>query len=281
MDFDFTSAIILIVLGIVSGTWGALIGAGGGFIIVPLLLIFFQNQNPAVPVSTITAISLAAVCINGISSCIGYLRLKRIDFKLGLIFLLASIPSAIAGAIFVNKIDNQFFQFFFGGILIAVALYLIFKPKINKEKSITKKIGLKSKIIDSKGTIFTYTTNLKIGSPIIFSFGFLSGMLGIGGGIFNVPIFIILLGIPMVIATATSMFILVGTSLVANITNLLQGDLSGYYLIAISICIGSFIGGQIGTKLAKRINSVWIGRVLSFTLILVGIRLITADIINL
>ena len=121
MDFDFSWIIILLAIGIVSGTWGALIGAGGGFIIVPFLLIFLDNQNPPVPVSSITAISLAAVCINGISSFIGYLRLKRIDFKLGLIFLLASIPSAIAGAIFVNKIGNQFFQFLFGGILIAVA----------------------------------------------------------------------------------------------------------------------------------------------------------------
>ncbi len=279
MDFDFSWIIILLAIGIVSGTWGALIGAGGGFIIVPFLLIFLDNQNPPVPVSSITAISLAAVCINGISSFIGYLRLKRIDFKLGLIFLLASIPSAIAGAIFVNKIGNQFFQFLFGGILIAVALYLIFKPKI-KENTLAKTTGLKSKIIDSKGTLFTYVTNLKIGTPIIFSFGFLSGMLGIGGGIFNVPAFVILLRIPIEIATATSIFILVGTSLVANITNLLQGDLSGYYSIVLSICVGSFIGGQIGTKLAKRITSLWIARVLSFTLILVGIRLITTDIIK-
>lgn len=279
MDFDFSWIIILLAIGIVSGTWGALIGAGGGFIIVPFLLIFLDNQNPPVPVSSITAISLAAVCINGISSFIGYLRLKRIDFKLGLIFLLASIPSAIAGAIFVNKIGNQFFQFLFGGILIAVALYLIFKPKI-KENTLAKTTGLKSKIIDSKGTLFTYVANLKIGTPIIFSFGFLSGMLGIGGGIFNVPAFVILLRIPIEIATATSIFILVGTSLVANITNLLQGDLSGYYSIVLSICVGSFIGGQIGTKLAKRITSLWIARVLSFTLILVGIRLITTDIIK-
>ena len=150
MDFDFSWIIILLAIGIVSGTWGALIGAGGGFIIVPFLLIFLDNQNPPVPVSSITAISLAAVCINGISSFIGYLRLKRIDFKLGLIFLLASIPSAIAGAIFVNKIGNQFFQFLFGGILIAVALYLIFKPKI-KENTLAKTTGLKSKIIDAKG----------------------------------------------------------------------------------------------------------------------------------
>ena len=105
-------------------------------------------------------------------------------------------------------------------------------------------------------------------------------MLGIGGGIFNVPAFVILLRIPIEIATATSIFILVGTSLVANITNLLQGDLSGYYSIVLSICVGSFIGGQIGTKLAKRITSLWIARVLSFTLILVGIRLITTDIIK-
>ena len=167
----------------------------------------------------------------------------------------------------------------FGGILIAVALYLIFKPKI-KENTLAKTTGLKSKIIDSKGTLFTYVTNLKIGTPIIFSFGFLSGMLGIGGGIFNVPAFVILLRIPIEIATATSIFILVGTSLVANITNLLQGDLSGYYSIVLSICVGSFIGGQIGTKLAKRITSLWIARVLSFTLILVGIRLITTDIIK-
>ena len=76
MDFDFSWIIILLAIGIVSGTWGALIGAGGGFIIVPFLLIFLDNQNPPVPVSSITAISLAAVCINGISLTIAKVENK-------------------------------------------------------------------------------------------------------------------------------------------------------------------------------------------------------------
>ena len=106
-------------------------------------------------------------------------------------------------------------------------------------------------------------------------------MLGVGGGIFNVPAFVILLGIPIQIATATSQFILVGTSFVANITNLIEGDLWGYWPSVLALSVGTLLGGQLGARISQKFDSVWLTRSLSLALLIVGTRLVHGGIIAL
>jgi hypothetical protein len=113
-----------------------------------------------------------------------------------------------------------------------------------------------------------------LGTTITFFVGFLASMLGVGGGIFTVPAFVLLLGIPIQVASATSQFMLVGTSLVASITNVLEGDLQGWWTAAIALSIGSLAGGQIGPRIAQKFGSVWLSRALSAGLLLVAVRLI-------
>ena len=78
----------LLPLGFFVGAYGTMIGAGGGFILVPLLLLFYPKDAPEI----ITSISLAVVFFNAASGSIAYARMKRIDFKSGTIFSLAAIP---------------------------------------------------------------------------------------------------------------------------------------------------------------------------------------------
>ena len=74
-----TIVIALVGGGLLAGTYGSLIGAGGGFIMVPLLLLLFPDESPAV----IAASSLFAVLFTGISSTTAYAFIKRIDYKAG------------------------------------------------------------------------------------------------------------------------------------------------------------------------------------------------------
>ncbi len=85
--------ILLIILGFVIGTLGTLIGAGGGFILVPLLIII----EPAFSPETITAISMAIVACNAISGSVAYIASKRVDFKAGWVFAICTIPGSILG----------------------------------------------------------------------------------------------------------------------------------------------------------------------------------------
>lgn len=84
-------------LGLGVGAYGTIIGAGGGFVLVPLLLVFFPDYGP----EQVTAISLAVVWANATSGSIAHARARRIDYVTGLLFAVASVPGVIAGALVV------------------------------------------------------------------------------------------------------------------------------------------------------------------------------------
>ena len=257
----------LLIIGIVGGTWGSIIGAGGGFIIVPAMLIFHPTLSPAI----VTAVSLIAVLANGISGASVYAKLKRIDYKTGAMFLIATLPGGIIGALLVNHINKSLFQTLVGILLITIAIYVFFK-KAPQNKSITD--GSANRLLtDSTGNIYTYKVRIMTGIPIVFIVGFIAGLIGVGGGIVNVPAFILVVGIPLQVAVATSQFMIVGTSLASNITNIFEGDLSGQWPTAITLGIGTIIGGQIGSRLSQKFSSTIIIRALAIALLLVGIRL--------
>src|SRR5207253_2590148 len=84
----------LVFLGLLVGAFGTLIGAGGGFLLVPLLLIGYHFQ-PADAVGT----SLALVFLNAASGSLAYLHQRRVDLSLGWRFAAATVPGAVGGAI--------------------------------------------------------------------------------------------------------------------------------------------------------------------------------------
>ena len=72
----------LIPLGFVIGTYGTLIGAGGGFVLMPILLLLYPDERPEI----ITCISLAVTFFNALSGSLAYARMRRIDYKSGVLF---------------------------------------------------------------------------------------------------------------------------------------------------------------------------------------------------
>src|SRR5688572_22114527 len=114
----------LIPLGFFAGGYGTLIGAGGGFVLAPALLLIYPGEAP----ETITSISLAVVFFNALSGTMVYARSRRIDFKLGAIFAVATMPGAVLGALTTNFISRDKFNLVFGFVLIAVAIFLALNP---------------------------------------------------------------------------------------------------------------------------------------------------------
>ena len=79
------STFALFLLGLIVGAFGTLIGAGGGFLLVPVLLILYPHLEPEV----VTAISLAVVFLNATSGSVAYGRMQKIDYRTGWIFAAA------------------------------------------------------------------------------------------------------------------------------------------------------------------------------------------------
>jgi len=262
----------LIALGLALGTFGTLIGAGGGFILVPVLLLIYPLASP----ETITSISLAVVFFNALSGSWAYARMKRIDYKSGLLLAAATIPGAIIGAWTTDYIPRHLFDIVFGLLMIAAATYLFFhrieegKPtgKINK-RHITRNV------IETNGTVHAFSYDLRLGMWLSTFVGYVSSLLGIGGGIVHVPILVRLLNFPVHIATATSHFILMIMALTGTIVHIARGSFThGGIHQTIYITIGVLLGAQVGAALSARVHGMWIIRGLALALIFVGIRII-------
>lgn len=268
------NAIVLLIVGLLIGTVGTLIGAGGGFLLVPLLIFTHPHLKPEI----ITAISIAIVASNAISGSVAYARAKRIDYKAGILFALFTIPGSILGVYVTKYIPPHTFNIIFGIILIALSLFLFIKN--NAAASIGGEAngpGLTHQIlIDRQRTVFEYAYSKYIGIMVSVLVGFLSPLLGIGGGIIHVPAMVHWLRFPVYVATATSHFILAIMSTVSIVVHALQGNYNDPAVLhmIIWLAIGTVIGAQAGALLSHKIKTTVIIKALAVCLGLVGIRLL-------
>jgi hypothetical protein len=260
-----------VALGFGIGTLGTLIGAGGGFILLPVLALLF----PFEPTGTLTATSLAVVAANATSGAIAYGRQRRIDYRSGLAFAVATLPGSVGGALLARSIPRGPFDTAFALVLLALALVLL---RTRAQQGPAAPEGrawgrAPRTLVDAEGTVHRYHVELPLGIAISFVIGFASSLLGIGGGFIHVPALIAVLGFPVHIATATSHFVLAIMATVGTITHILAGDLVDVWPRAVYLAVGAVIGAQVGARLSTRVHGIVIVRLLAAALAIVALRL--------
>jgi len=260
-------------IGIFVGAYGTLIGAGGGFILVPLLLILFPGESPAL----VTATSLSVVLVNSLSGSIAYARHRRIGWKTGLLFALATVPGALAGSYLVKYIPRDVFGAGFGCLLLLLAAYLFISggrkpgPRAAAPGTPARPIDV---VTDATGASYPLSYSLPLGMGLSLLIGLFSSVAGIGGGVIHVPVMTSLLGFPVHVATATSQFILVFTSLAGVAMHLADGTFTTDLPRLAVLAAGVVAGAQIGAALSRRLKGPWIARALALALLLAGGRLL-------
>jgi len=261
----------LVPVGFIVGTYGTLIGAGGGFVLVPMLLLLYPEESPEV----IASISLAVVFFNALSGSIAYMRLKRVDYRSGILFAIATIPGAILGAITTSYIPRPLFDLFLGVLMIVGSLFLIFHThkKADKREDKIQKCLVRN-IVESDGTTHTFSYSPTVGIGLSLIVGYLSSLLGIGGGIIHVPALVHVLNFPVHVATATSQFILAIMALTGTGVHIVLGAFHHGIRRTIALAIGVLIGAQLGAFLSNHVKGDWIIRGLAIALGLVGIRIL-------
>ncbi|MCL6572952.1 MAG: sulfite exporter TauE/SafE family protein [Bacillus sp. (in: Bacteria)] len=270
--------IILVFIGLIASSLGSLIGLGGGIIIVPALLFLgtlpaFGHLPPQVAVGT----SLFTMIFTGLSSTLAYMKYKTIDYKSGLIFLIGSGPGSMLGAYVTEGLNMHSFNLFFGIFIIFISLVLLIKDKL-KPVPYQKKKGLTRTFRDNTGKTFEYGFNPIIGILISFAVGFLSGVFGVGGGSLMVPTMILIFFFPPHVAVATSMFMILPTSILSSVTHISLGNVNWFY--ALALVPGAWIGAKVGVFFNSKLKSKTIVLILRIILVLVGIRSIYQGLIG-
>lgn len=271
---------LLIFIGFCIGTIGTLIGAGGGFILVPLLILSAPNLSP----DSITAISMGVVACNAISGSIAYMKSKRVDFKAGIIFAICTIPGSILGVLTTKVIPRDAFNIIFGFVLVGLAIFLFSKggkKSSNHQNLVVRKNWVVRHLTDKWGVSYDYSYNLQLGMLISLFVGYFSPLLGIGGGIIHVPAMSEWLLFPVHIATATSHFILAIMASVSVITHIFQGSYDDPMVrkMVIFLAIGVIPGAQLGAYLSRRIKGKIIIKSLAVCLGIVGIRILLSAVL--
>ena len=268
--------LLLPVLGLVVGALGTLVGAGGGFALAPILLFLYPDDPPKV----LTSISLAVAFINSLSGSAVYARQQRIDYRTGLLFAAATLPSAVLGTYAVRFIPRGTFNVLFGLLLVGVAVLVALRPAPKVREATLGKGEVLRTLCDRYNHTYTWSFRPLPGVALSVVIGFLSSVLGIGGGIIHVPVMVLLLSFPVHIAAATSQFILAFTAFIGTLTHILAGDLDEAWRRTVLIGSGVVIGAQVGGMLAQRARPALITRLLAVVLVLVGVRLLLRGLVG-
>jgi len=265
--------LIAILIGFLSAFVGSLVGLGGGIIFVPAMLFLYDNfasfswANP----QAIVGISLVTMVFTGLSSTLAYFKLKRVDIKTGVIFLIGSMPGSIIGSWINTKLDIDDFSLYFGILMLIVfAMMLLDRQKLLKNKQL--EINKYTRTFEIDGEMYQYNVTYVPAFILSFAVGALSGLFGIGGGTISVPAMILFFGIPVQVAIATSMFMIFFITLISATTHIVLGHIVWAYVLF--FVIGSYIGGTVGAKTSKLFKGKTLEWILRIVIVIAALRLI-------
>lgn len=238
-------------LGILVGLLGALLGIGGGMVIVPLL-VFVWHYEPQLAIGT----SVLVVLLNAVSGTWGYIRQKKVCVDAALKFAVATVPGAFLGSYAAEYLQDRLFYLVFGAFFVLAAINMY--RKANKEAA--------GKTAGEVPEVY----NWKLGVLCSVGVGFLASILGIGGGIVHVPFMVYVLNFPVQVAIATSTCILAVSSLAGLVSHAMLGHI--VWISGLAIGAGAFVGAQGGVSLAQRLQSGILMKLAGVLVLITGIK---------
>lgn len=238
--------ILLVVLGFFAGLLGALTGIGGGVLLTPILALHF-----GIPIREAIGTSLVAVITTSAASSSVHLQRHTTDIRLGMTLELATAFGAALMAYLVGYFNRNALEGLFAGFLLYSAITILTrggKVKGGDESS---------PAVNGETVIPPYEPhNYRLGLGASLVAGALSGLLGIGGGPIKVPVMYIFMDVPLMVATATSNFMIGVTAAASAIVYYRRGDI--LVQVAAPLAVGVFLGSLLGARLAPRVRTKYV-----------------------
>jgi uncharacterized membrane protein YfcA len=237
---------LLVLLGFFAGMLGALTGIGGGVLLTPILALHF-----GIPIRQAIGSSLVAVITTSAASSSVHLQRHTTDIRLGMTLELATAFGAAVTAYLVGYFNRNMLEGLFAAFLLYSSITLLVRGgKVNGEEAPSAENNGETVIPPYQPKRYP------LGLCASLVAGGLSGLLGIGGGPIKVPVMFIFMSVPLIVATATSNFMIGVTAAASAIVYYRRGDM--LVDIAAPLAVGVFLGSLLGARVAPRIRTKYL-----------------------
>lgn len=273
-------AIKILLVAIIAGVFGSILGLGGGIIITPALTLLF-----GIDIKYAIGASIVSVIATSSGAAVAYVRDKITNIRIGMFLEIATTIGAITGAFISGLIDSKYLYVIFGVLLLYSAIAMLKKkgqelPQDVEAHPLAEKLKLNGeyydKVLDKK---ITYNVaGVYGGFGMMYGAGVISGLLGIGSGIFKVMAMDLFMKLPLKVSSATSNFMIGVTAAASAGVYLLRGDIDPK--IAAPVALGVLIGAAIGTKIMQNLKSKTIRMIFIPVLAYVSIQMIVKGILQ-
>jgi len=252
-----------------AGLFGSLLGLGGGVLAVPMLVLLFQLDFHTV----VAAASIGSVATST-GSAAAYLRSGAANLRLALLLAIATTGGASVGALVSVHADVRLLSGIFALVLLYAGLSLarnVERPPTMRDEpvivtdSATVPVDVLTRVPSGRwdlcgryldirsGSLVTYEPHrLRLGTVISLGSGLLSGLLGVGGGVVNVPLLHVTMELPLRAAIATSVLIVGCTSSAAGLVQVMHGNMNP--TLAAPVALGMLLGGRSGARIAPYVS---------------------------
>jgi len=240
-----------------------MLGLGGGFFYVPILLML------GVDFHTASATSLFIIAAAHLSALFVFMRSRLIDYKLALVLEPITCLGAFLGGLSSDLFGDAVLSVMFGVILLLTSYLMRRDPVKNSPFPIAR--ASKWRWHRTFGP-HRYAIDLPVGLPAAFAVGYLGGILGFAGGVIKVPMMVLLFGVPIKVAIATSCLMVSVTSFMGCLGHGFSGDLD--LRLAAVLALAAVAGAQIGARLTLKADRELLKRIFAVVLVVVAVWMI-------
>lgn len=247
---DLEQSLLLAFSAMIASVFGSMLGLGGGVFIVPLFTLWL-GVDPKI------AIGASAVCVvtNSVVGSRRHLNNGFVNFRLSMILQSTTAAGAIIGALIALAVSGNFLKALLGLVLMYAAVSMARGSKQavpNAELDAPDPWAVMSEYQDGNQTVRYVPQRIDIGLGVSGMAGVLSGMLGIGGGLVQVPVMNLVMKLPMRAAAGTSSFMVGMTSVATAAVFYASGNIDP--AVTAPAMVGVLLGSSLGSALTKRVK---------------------------
>ncbi|MFN2489270.1 MAG: sulfite exporter TauE/SafE family protein [Actinomycetota bacterium] len=258
MHVTLLELVAIALLGIISGTLGAITGIGGGVIIVPTLVLVFGFDFP-----TAVAASLAAVIATSTTTGGAYVGEGLTNMRLAMTLEVATTIGGISGGLLGILLPERVLAGLFATAMAATA-FLVAKGRTehhalspdereqDREPIPPSSGALDARYFDTEANrkVVYHVERVPLGMSVSYGAGIMSGLLGVGGGFIKVPAMNLVMGVPIKVAAATSNFMIGVTAVSSFLVYLGRGEV--HPAATTPLILGTIVGSLAGVRLHRR-----------------------------